>query len=220
MVSCLTNKVLAVLERLVVLAFLTIGLCNCAGSKPLLNTGFSNLKQALIAQGDNVTPMRIYKITNPKDSLTLRQQSTYIAPNPKNKTLSKFIKRLNATVRDSSAMGVGIAAPQVGILKAIIWVQRFDKENFPFEVYLNPKITNYSTLKQTVKEGCLSIPNKSATLNSRSKTISISYDTLEGAKVTEEVSGFTAVIFQHEIDHLNGILYLDHLIKDIQAAAP
>jgi len=70
-------------------------------------------------------------------------------------------------------MGVGIAAPQVGILKQIIWVQRFDKEGFPFEVYLNPKIINYSAEKQDCKEGCLSIPDRSDTTKTRSESITI-----------------------------------------------
>lgn len=111
--------------------------------------------------------------------------------------------------------GVGIAAPQVGVLKNIIWVQRFDKEAFPFEVYLNPKITAYSSKKQTVKEGCLSIPQRSDVLNSRAFNITIEYDTMSAKHKTETVEGFTSVIFQHEIDHLNGILYLDHLNKEV-----
>lgn len=194
--------------------FTAICLCNCTAKKPFKPKAFSTQQEAVIIQADSVTPMRIYKITNAKDSIVLRQKSSDIIPNPKNKILSRFIKRLYSTVRDSSAMGVGIAAPQVGILKNIIWVQRFDKEGFPFEVYLNPKITTYSTNTQTVKEGCLSIPDQSATLSNRSETINISYQTQTGKRIIERVSGFTAVIFQHEIDHLNGILYLDHLAKD------
>jgi peptide deformylase len=116
------------------------------------------------------------------------------------------------------SLGVGIAAPQVGILKDIIWVQRFDKEDLPFEVYLNPKIIQYSKKTQTRKEGCLSIPNRSETLNSRAYAILISYDTIENTQVVEMVEDFTAVIFQHEIDHLNGILYLDHLQEEMENA--
>lgn len=113
------------------------------------------------------------------------------------------------------SMGVGIAAPQVGILKNIIWVQRFDKENLPFEVYLNPVIKNYSERKQTFREGCLSIPDRTDILDSRAFSILIEYDTMEAEHKIETVEGFTSVIFQHEIDHLNGILYLDHLEKEV-----
>ncbi len=195
-----------------------IMLIGCSGSRNLKSSGFSSEQQQLIMLADSLKPMRVYKITNTRDSLLLRTKSSYIAPNPNNPVLQHFVKRLYATVRDSMSLGVGIAAPQVGILKNIIWVQRFDKENLPFEVYLNPKITAYSEDKQTVREGCLSIPNRRDTLSSRSRKITIVYDTMNGENKTEAVEGFTAVVFQHEIDHLNGILYLDHLQREMNGA--
>ena len=165
---------------------------------------------------DSLTPMRVYKITNTADSLLLRTKSRYIKPNPNDPLLNRFVQRLYATVRDSMSLGVGIAAPQVGILNSIIWVQRFDKENFPFEVYLNPEILEYSEKKQVCREGCLSIPKRSDTLKTRAYAIKIEYDTMTAEHKTETVESFTAVIFQHEIDHLNGILYLDHLEKEVK----
>lgn len=191
---------------------------SCSSSKNAFKKSFSLKETALIMNSDSLKPMRVYKINNANDSLLLRKKSAYIKPNSKDLVLKTFINRLYATVRDSSSLGVGIAAPQVGILKNIIWVQRFDKEEFPFEVYLNPKIVSYSEKKQTVKEGCLSIPNRSETLDSRSLSITIDYDTMNSEHKTETVNGFTSVIFQHEIDHLNGILYLDHLKKDIKSS--
>lgn len=187
----------------------------CSSSKNLKNKSFTLKEKYAIMNADSLRPMRVYKITNPKDSILLRSKSLYIKPNQTDPVLNRFIQRLYATVTDSMSMGVGIAAPQVGILKNIIWVQRFDKENSPFEVYLNPKIISYSKNKQSVKEGCLSIPGRSDTLNSRSFSISIEYDTMENIHKTEIINGFTSVIFQHEIDHLNGILYLDHLEKEL-----
>jgi peptide deformylase len=201
-----------------ILIFGCLLITGCLGSKGLSNRLFAKEQVELIMNADSLKPMRVYKITSKTDSLLLRKQSSYIAPSPKNVVLQTFVKRLYATVRDSLSMGVGIAAPQVGILKSIIWVQRFDKENFPFEVYLNTKIITYSEEKQTVKEGCLSIPNRSETLNSRSQTITIEYDNMVAEHIIETVEGFTAVIFQHEIDHLNGILYLDHLEKEVRDA--
>ncbi len=188
----------------------------CSSSRNLMNNSFSKKEKQLIMNADSLKAMRVYKITNSKDSILLRTASTYI--NPKDPVLQIFIQRLYATVIDSMSMGVGIAAPQVGVLKNIIWVQRFDKENAPFEVYLNPKITKYSKKTQTVKEGCLSIPNRSDLLSSRSFSIYIEYDTMKSEHKNESVEGFSAVIFQHEIDHLNGILYLDHLEKEINDA--
>lgn len=190
----------------------------CSSTKGALKNGFSKQETEIIMNADSLKPMRVYKITNLKDSLLLRTKSSYIDPNPNNSILQNFVKRLYATVTDSMSLGAGIAAPQVGVLKNIIWVQRFDKENFPFELFLNPKIIEYSDKKQTFREGCLSIPNRRDTLNSRAFSIKVEYDTLKGEHFIETVEDFTSVIFQHEIDHLNGILYLDHLKKEIRDA--
>ncbi|WP_298498034.1 peptide deformylase [uncultured Algibacter sp.] len=208
------------MKKLITFYIISLFLIGCSSSKRVIKKSFSAKDAAMIMNADSLKPMRVYKITNRKDSLLLRLKSSYIKPNLKDLVLQNFVKRLYATVRDSMSMGVGIAAPQVGILKNIIWVQRFDKENFPFEVYLNPEIRSYSDKKQTVKEGCLSIPNRAETLNNRSLNITIEYDTMQAKHKTETITGFTSVIFQHEIDHLNGILYLDHLQKDLKDTKP
>lgn len=197
------------------LIFISFLITGCSSTKSAMKNSFPAEEVKLIMNADSLTPMRVYKINNKRDSLLLRTKSTSIKANPKDSILQNFVKRLYITVRDSISMGVGIAAPQVGILKNIIWVQRFDKEDAPFEVYLNPRILKYSEKTQTVREGCLSIPNRSDTLNSRSFSISIEYDTMNAEHKSESVEGFTSVIFQHEIDHLNGILYLDHLQKEM-----
>lgn len=202
----------------ILLLGITLVLSSCYGPKHVLNNGFSAEQTDLIMASDSLVPMRVYKITNKKDSLLLRSKSTKIKANQNDVVLQQFVKRLYTTVRDSMSMGVGIAAPQVGILKNIIWVQRFDKENLPFEVYLNPVIKKYSKKKQICREGCLSIPNRSDTLSSRAFSIKLAYDTMEGQHKTETIEDFTSIIFQHEIDHLNGILYLDHLAKELQDA--
>lgn len=198
-----------------ILVFGLVLVFGCSSSKNITKKSFSEEEIKMIMNADSLKPMRVYKITNEKDSLLLRMKSSYIKPDANNPILQNFIKRLYATVRDSTSLGVGIAAPQVGILKNIIWVQRFDKDNFPFEVYLNPKIISYSEQKQTMREGCLSIPDRSETLYNRANTITITYDTMQNEQKTESISSFTAIIFQHEIDHLNGILYLDHLNENI-----
>ena len=168
----------------------------------------------MVLSGAGDDPMRVFKITDPSDSLLLRKKSTDIVPDTNDVVLQTFIDRLYSTVRDSMSLGVGIAAPQVGILKNIIWVQRFDKEGFPFEVYLNPRIIKYSQLKRPCLEGCLSIPEKRDTTQNRSYAILIDYLDRKGTPQVDMVEDFTAVIFQHEIDHLNGILFTDHLESD------
>ena len=179
---------------------------------------FTEKQSELIMLEDSMVSMRVLKITNRQDSIKLRLKSSRVFVDSNNLDLKHFVNRLYRTVRDSISMGVGIAAPQVGVLKNIIWVQRFDKEGFPFEVYLNPKILKYTNKKQDCKEGCLSIPNRSDTTKNRAYAILISYDKMDGSHHTEMIEAFTAVIFQHEIDHLNGILYLDHLEKEMNDA--
>ncbi len=175
------------------------------------STVYSAQQKSLLLSGSETDPMRLFLTTNKSDSILLRQRAAEVIPNPDDPLLNACINRLLATVQDSMSLGVGIAAPQVGILKRIIWVQRFDKEGFPFEVYLNPVIKQYTKKKQNCMEGCLSIPDKQAETKVRAYAILLEYDTREGQHITEMVEDFTAVIFQHEIDHLDGKLFIDLL---------
>jgi len=211
------------LIQYIIIASVILFLSSCTGTKKIPKEssdllGFNISQKKMIIDADSLSPMRVYKINNYSDSILLRTKCSDVLPNPDDPVLNTFVNRLYATVRDSMSMGVGIAAPQVGILKNIIWVQRFDKEDYPFEVYLNPKIISYSKLKQDCREGCLSIPDRSDTTKTRSYAIMIEYDKMDRTHHTEMIEDFTAVIFQHEIDHLDGILYLDHLEKDMKAA--
>ena len=116
-----------------------------------------------------------------------------------------------ATVTSPEQDGVGIAGPQVGLSRNIIAVQRLDKEGEPFEVYPNIRITAFRGEQVLGSEGCLSVPNCRGKVL-RWRDIDISYTSPEtGKEVTENIKGFTAVIFQHETDHLQGVLYIDKL---------
>ena len=116
-----------------------------------------------------------------------------------------------ATVRDSLNEGVGIAAPQVGISRQLVAVQRLDKTGEPFEFYVNPEIVYFSQDTVLGQEGCLSIPGRMGSVY-RSKEIVVRYrDELSFEWRQDTVREFIARIFQHEIDHLNGILYTDYL---------
>ena len=186
------------------------------GTKPSAfeTSRFSNSQKELVLSGSQKTPMRVYKINNQQDSILLRTKSDYVSVKKDKELLATLIERMKTTMTDSMSLGVGIAAPQVGVLKRVVIVQRFDKKNFPIEGYINPVIVQYSKKTQPCKEGCLSIPGRSDILNMRAYAILIEYDTLDGEHHTEMVEDFTAVIFQHEIDHLNGILYIDHLQQE------
>ena len=198
------------------LPFLLLFIIGCSVTKPTGENKSDTLnfddqqRELVMAAGPNV-PMRVFKTTSAADSALLRMPGKDVVVNPDDPALARFCSRLYATVRDSISLGVGIAAPQVGMLKNIIWVQRFDKEELPFEVYLNPVIVQYTDKKQDCMEGCLSIPDRRANSGKRAYAILIEYDKLDGSHVTEMVEDFTAVIFQHEIDHLRGILFTDYL---------
>lgn len=213
------NNTSSILHQTILGILILTGIIACSITKKLPNVpNFDKDQLSKIMSGDSLAPMRLFKINNYTDSILLRKNSENVDPSSIDPATERFVKRLYATVIDSMSMGVGIAAPQVGILKNIIWVQRFDKANFPFEVYLNPRILSYSKLKQDCREGCLSIPDRSDTTRTRSYAIMIDYDKMDGTHATEMIEDFTAVIFQHEIDHLNGILYLDHLEKEVNVS--
>jgi len=169
------------------------------------------VKELTLIEGKLPTePLRILTIDNYKDSVFLRKKAKKVNLEKNKSQVIYFSKRLLKTVHDPKNMGVGIAAPQVGLRRQIILVQRFDKPNEPYEIYINPIIKSCSEEKKKGKEGCLSIPNYSAEVF-RPINIVIEYLDIDGKKHIEEISGFTSVIFQHEIDHLNGILFIDHL---------
>lgn len=165
---------------------------------------------SIINQGDVSSALPIYQTTEPDQHKTLLNLSTEIDPlDPHTATL---VKRMKLSLLSTDG-GVGIAAPQVGINRKVIWVQRFDKENTPLEYFINPVIVWRSEIQNLGPEGDLSIPDFRDQFY-RSKVIQLEYVDLKGQKYSEIVEGFTAVIFQHEIDHLFGILISDKKEKE------
>jgi len=170
-----------------------------------------------ILKGDTNQLMRILTINNYNDSLILRKESHQFYADPHDSVVYRLARRMYYTLKATSS-GVGIAGPQVGINRDIIWVQRLDKTGKPFECFLNPKIDLYSNKAIIFSgDGCLSIPGVNGASH-RFSSVAIEYDKLDGTHHQEIVEGygganFTAVIFQHEIDHLHGILFIDRLSK-------
>ena len=152
----------------------------------------------------------MYVTTIPADSSILRAQSIDLgAKEVDSPELQTLIAKMLRTVTDPSQDGVGIAAPQVGINRRIILVQRFDKPGEPFEAYVNVKVDSLAGEIVIGPEGCLSVPGLRGLVKRHNK-IGISYlDLSSRERIQEEIEGFTAVIFQHECDHLDGILYID-----------
>ena len=172
----------------------------------------SDAEKNIILNGSVTVPLKIIQITDEQELKVLKSKSTDIDSNDKNIVVLK--QRMFLAMRGDTRPGVGIAAPQVGINRNLIWVQRFDKPEKPFEFYVNPKIIWKSELMRLGPEGCLSIPQDRSDVY-RHYTIKISYSK-DGKTVEEIVEGFTAVIFQHETDHLNGILFTDRRAEQLQ----
>lgn len=112
--------------------------------------------------------------------------------------------------------GVGLAAPQVALLRQIVVLEVAQNERYPqadsieLDVLINPKILDYSEQKNRAWEGCLSIPGLRGQIE-RSSSISYQAMNRQGKLVTKTVHDFHARIIQHEVDHLNGILYPQRL---------
>lgn len=113
--------------------------------------------------------------------------------------------------------GVGLAAPQIGepIQLAVIEVKKVPTRpsivSLEPTVIINPRILSHSREQLTDWEGCLSFPNARG-LVPRYRTISVSYLDRHGVRQIKTLRGFHARVFQHEIDHLNGFIYLDRMV--------
>lgn len=182
---------------------LTVG---CSKMEPRLTAE----ETQLIMSSDGL--MRVLLVTSPEDSLVLRTPCIDLADEDLQSELYEHLaRRMIATVTDSTQDGVGLAAPQVGLNRRIVAVMRYDKPGYPFEVYPNIHIEHFSDQKQTGPEGCLSIPDIAGEVE-RSQQVVIRYTDPETmSELRDTVDGYTAVIFQHEVDHLEGILFTDRL---------
>jgi peptide deformylase len=111
------------------------------------------------------------------------------------------------------APGVGLAAPQVGVSRRIFVMDASrDPEPAAPRVFLNPEILASGDETRIYEEGCLSIPEMFAEVE-RPAAVVVGYLSLEGEMREERLEGHGATVAQHEIDHLNGILFIDHLSR-------
>jgi peptide deformylase len=125
-----------------------------------------------------------------------------------NEELMEFIKEFSHIMYKED--GIGLAAPQIGISKQIlaIDVSPVDDEG-ELEVFINPKILEFSG-ESTVEEGCLSIPNVREEVT-RPEKIKLEYQDKDGNTYIREFEDWPARVLQHEIDHLNAVLFVDHI---------
>eukprot|EP00968_Pinguiococcus_pyrenoidosus_P020062 scaffold2276_cov210-Pinguiococcus_pyrenoidosus.AAC.2 len=114
-----------------------------------------------------------------------------------------------------AAQGVGLAAPQVGVNKRLmVYNPEGDERKWVSEVVLvNPQIVARSEGTDEEEEGCLSFPEMSGVVE-RNKWIKVEAQSLQGKKIKKKFQGWEARIFQHEYDHLDGVVYPDRLKKE------
>ena len=189
------------------------------------NGNFTSDELAILESVDSI--MRVLTIETAHDLSVLRAPSIDFSTEALlSDEFACLSELMVATVTHPSQDGVGIAGPQVGLNRRVVAVQRFDKEGEPFEVYPNIRIVWQSDSLEFGPEGCLSVPDRREDV-ARSTEIVIEYtgidpDYMSSSQdnspsapslipVRDTISGFTAVIFQHEVDHLDGILYIDRL---------
>lgn len=132
----------------------------------------------------------------------------------RSRTVEKFDKRLHTLLDDMAdtmyaAEGAGLAAPQVGILKRVVVI---DVGDGLLEL-VNPEIVEAEG-EQVATEGCLSIPGRRCTVE-RPEKLKVRAKDRSGEDIEFEAEGFLAVACCHEIDHLDGILYIDKMIEDV-----
>tara|TARA_B100000900_G_scaffold257280_1_gene219287 strand:+ start:2494 stop:2970 length:477 start_codon:yes stop_codon:yes gene_type:complete len=112
------------------------------------------------------------------------------------------------------ADGIGLAAPQIGINKRVIIVDETTEEHGKYaHLMVNPKITWKSEEKVLFDEGCLSVPDQNGEVL-RPKEIKITFQNKEGKYKKWKLDGIAARVVQHEIDHLEGILFVDYIKKN------
>ena len=181
-------------------------------------SGWTAEETALICAPDSV--MRVLTVDVLEDSLVLRDSCRAIDDDMLlSEEYPELCRKMVATVTSPEQDGVGIAGPQVGISRRIVAVMRYDREGMPFEVYPNVRVTAVRGEREYGPEGCLSIPGRRGDVL-RWRDIDVTYSRIcrpagSDAPVvkdtTESVTGYTAIIFQHECDHLDGVLYTDLL---------
>ncbi|MBK3733901.1 peptide deformylase [Azospirillum brasilense] len=143
-----------------------------------------------------------------------------VAPHPVLKQKAKPVDKVDARIAKLmddmvetmyAAKGIGLAAPQIGVLERVIVVDVHDKDEKPNPIRLaNPEIVWKSDETSVCEEGCLSVPDQYAEVT-RPSSVRVRY--LDETNETREIEadGMLATCIQHEIDHLNGVLFVDYL---------
>ncbi len=151
----------------------------------------------------------ILEVQTGTDNPILRKKSVEISQF--DKKLKKLAKDLIETMIEKD--GVGLAAPQVGINERIVILNlQLGEKKSKALILVNPKITSASAETEIAEEGCLSLP-KIFEMVKRNKTVVVKFQDEKGKSQTLELADLNARAAQHEIDHLDGILFVDKIEK-------
>jgi len=165
--------------------------------------------------------LRILNIFEQPDSAILRTPSINV--NMEDTIWNYLAQRMYQSARTT---GVGIAAPQVGINRKVVCLQRWDKNTsgsfvgHPWEFYFNPQIVEYADSVVRRDDGCLSVPDDGSYpiidgFSYRAIWVKVAYYDKYGVFHEEKITHqYTAHIFQHEIDHLNAVMFFDRQVKE------
>ena len=148
-------------------------------------------------------------VRNPHPSLRKKSEPVKDFSDPRVKSVIQDIEDTLKAREDA----LGLAAPQIGVNLRIFGLDI----NGKIMIFINPEITHLSKKNSVYQEGCLSVPNKIGRILRANKAIMKYYDT-KGRRHKIKAKGIIAEAFQHEVDHLNGILYIDKAqeIKEIE----
>lgn len=156
-----------------------------------------------------------FTIQTGKTNEILRTKSETVLPTELRKYM-RLADDMVKYIKDPDNGGVGLAAPQIGVNKRIISVslmRDMDDENYRTIAMINPEITEHTNEMECDNEGCLSIPWEHGDVD-RWKRIKVSYIDTSLRPQSILLSGLAARIIQHEVDHLDGILFTDRVKKD------
>ena len=150
-------------------------------------------------------------VKNPPLKIYMLGQETLRTPANRIVKVDDLIRKLakDMLITMYSAKGIGLAAPQVGVQKRILVIDlNFEDPDAPPNVFINPEIISSSASLDTYEEGCLSIPGVYLNVV-RPSSIKLSYRDEMGRPKKMNAEGLMARCIQHEIDHLNGVLFVD-----------
>lgn len=166
--------------------------------------GLAPTERKLLAQPGASLPIVQYKLAGANLGSVLRQRSRSARHLPR-QSLVRLDRLMRASLKRSG--GVGLAAPQVGLARRVILVQLQTKQR-PVLTCVDPRIVRRSGDRVSGYEACLSIHGVGGSVD-RARWVELTYLDLQGRKRTHRSEGWEARIFQHELDHLIGRLYVD-----------